>query len=176
MNERSPSAFLAAMAMAAAFLSCASIPSLNEAPVYSSYVDERRTGAGIESVRVFVLHRARGQASEDLHEFLVEARADASGTASFLLVLGYKGYVAENISGMSASVDGRDLELGEVLVERGYSGRYISERLRAALPEGALSALMGGSRLALRYSCDFPAPVVELSGPGFEALKAFIGR
>ncbi len=161
--------------VAAVFLSCASIPSLNEAPEYSSYLDERKAEAGAEGVLVFVLYRARGSASDDLHEFLVERRGDPSGSPSFSIVLRYTGMVPENISGLSASVDGRDLELGAIGFERGYSGRYISERLSVPVPGDAISAIREGVKLTLRYSCDYPAPPHELPGPGFEALKIFLG-
>jgi len=159
---------------AASLLSCASIPSLNEAPEYSSYAEERKIEAGAESVLVFVLHRARGSASEDLHEFLVERRGDSSPEPSFSIVLRYIGKVPENISGVSASVDGRDLELGEARIARGYSGRNISERVSAGIPEAAVSLLMSGAKLVIRYYCEYPAPPHEVPGPGFEALKAFL--
>ncbi len=161
-------------AACAAVLSCASIPAFNEAPVYSSYIESRKDGAGGKGVEVFVLYRTRGFASDDLHELFIERWIDASGDIAYALVLRYRGFTAENISRISLEVGGGEIELGGCSIDMGYSGRYIVERVSAALTERAVSALKGKpTAVSIRYYCDYRASPIEVPGPGLEALTSF---
>jgi predicted small lipoprotein YifL len=175
MRARFRSATLA-VALAAALASCGSIPSLNEPPVYSSYVEARKAASGQREMEVFVLDRISGAASDDSYEYRIEREKDAAGAAAIKLVLRYLGGASESINRISAKVDDRELGLGESAAASGYSGRRRLEVVEAALDADAAAAIMAGKKMTLQYYGKYPTFPIEIPGPGLEALKAFLGN
>jgi hypothetical protein len=171
---RSRPAFSFATTICIFMLSCASIPSLNEAPPYSSYVETRKNASGTYSVEVFVLHRAQGLANDDLHELFIERWVDDQGAPLYALVLRYRGFGAEDITSMSMNVDGRGVELGAFSFEKRYSGRYIVERVSAMLTSSLLSTMCEGKTVVVKYNCKYHSAPIEITREGCEKLSSFI--
>jgi len=164
------------MALAAAFASCASIPSLNEPPLYSSYVKTSKGVAGERTTEVFVLYSARGYASDDSYVVSVERKVDASGANEYALALQYTGNVAESIDRLMLKVDDSDVDLGVVETVRGYSGRFRSERVVAHMGAAAVAALKVGKKVVIRYYGAYATRPIEIPQPGLEALRDFLGK
>lgn len=171
---RNRSAFLLALTICIVVFSCASIPSLNEAPLYSSYLESRKNASGTQIVEVFVLQRVQGLANDDLHEVFIERWADDQGAPLYAVVLRYRGLIAEDITSMSMDVDGRGVELSACLFEKRYSGRYIVERVSAILTTSLLSAICEGKTVVIKYSCKYHSAPIEIPEEGCEKLSSFI--
>jgi hypothetical protein len=165
-----------ALALAAALASCASIPSLNEPALYSTYASVEKGSEGERAAEVFVLQRAGGLANDDNYEYLVTREADASGAARFVLSMRYTGNAPESIERIALTVDGRYLGVGPSAVTRGYSGRFRMELVRAELGADVVADIVAAKGMAVQYYGKYPTFPTEIPGPGLEALKAFLGR
>jgi hypothetical protein len=176
MRSTTLQAAIAAVLTAAVAVSCKSIPSLNEPPVYSTYAAVRKEASGELPVEAFVLHRAGGFANDDKYEYLVERETDASGASSLILILRYTGNAPESIERISLQVDGRYLGLGEAAVTHGYSGRFRLEVVEAAMGAECMAAIAAGTKLVVQYYGKYQTFPIEVPEPGLEKLKAFLGR